>query len=255
MRIDELRREPTINARQSTASQLSKYANDPKMAVSFSPIKKIGINPQSDWDTPNGVYAYQLNQYKSALEGKDSIEGVFPFGSERPYVFILESRASNPLDFDKNIPDSDFEKFTHFVMRHFDVDQAAIDTFLTPKMKSRFPTNSQRLYYMIRRLLLNEGGGTVTPGMTNKFNKILRSFGYDAVVDNGHGVLHSGMEPIQVVFLTPSAYTQKDLLSNDTLHRDDRHHAYGRGGKHTKAHLDAMKKYGKETAGDNDVPY
>jgi hypothetical protein len=232
MRLYELRREPSINTKQSTVDSLLKYANNPKTAVSFSPIQKIGINPQSDWDTPNGVYAYQINQYKSALQGKDNIEGVFPFGSERPYVFVLDSRASNPLDFDKNIPDADFDKYIQFIKNHFKVDDEAIGTFLTPRMKSRFPTNSQQLYYIVRRLLLNEGGGTVTTGMTNKFNKILRTFGFDAVVDNGHGVLHSGMEPIQVVYLTPSAYAIKDVFQNDAMHREDRKHAYGHNYRH-----------------------
>lgn len=258
MKICELRREPEKNTKSATINQLLTYADDPNMTVSFSPIRKIGINPQSDWDTPNGVYAYQLNQYKSSLQktqGAGTVEHIFPFGTERAYVFIIENKASNPLDFDKNIPEADFEKFTQFIIKHFNVNQDVIDTFLTPRMKTRFPVNSQLLYSMIRRLLLREGGGHVSQGMTNKFNKILRAFGYDAVIDNGHGVLHSGMEPIQIVYLTPSAYTIKDLIQNDSIHRDDRHHEYGRGGKHTKSQLAAMQNYGKDKAGENDVPF
>lgn len=243
MRLYELRREPDINKKFSTVDSLLKYSSDPKTAVSFSPMMKIGINPQSDWDTPNGVYAYQLSQYKSALSNKDSVEGVFPFGSERPYIFVLDSTASNPLNFDKNMPDSDFTKYIHFMMKRFDLTQDDVDAILTPRLKTRLPTNTQQLYHFIRKTLLNKmGGSAASLGMTNIFNKILRSFGFDAVIDNGHGVLHSGMEPIQVVYLTPSAYKIKDTILNDALHREDRHHVYGRDNKHTKAQQAEFKK-------------
>ena len=262
MRLFELRREPNINVKATTIEQMRKYSGNNNITVSFSPIQKIGIYPMSDWDTPNGVYAYQLNQYKSMLDARDSIDGIFPFGSERPYIFVLETTASNPLNFDKNISDADFNKYIHFIMQQFNVPQEEIDVILSDRQKRRLPTNSQQLYYMMRKVLFDRRTMNMLShnSSTNTFNKLLRIFGFDAVIDNGHGVLHSGVEPIQVVYLTPSAYKIKDTIRNDLLHREDRHHVYGRGNKHNKKQLAAMQKVGQNNNDDDpdydlDVPF
>lgn len=232
MRLWELRREPHKNVKEGTIKKLLPYASDRSMCVSFSPLRKIGVNPQSDWDTPNGVYAYQLQQYKASLESNADVSKVFPYGTERPYLFVLKITASNALDFDKQLSDSEFEKCKAVFNTIVDTNGKVLGSYSdfdnmieTLNVKRRYPSNSQQVYYAFRKAVLTHHINT------NDFNKYLRECGFDCVIDNGHGVLHSGLEPIQVCFLVPSSYEIIDLVHNDSLHREDRHMAYGRHGK------------------------
>jgi hypothetical protein len=231
MRLWELRKEPTKNVKKSTADSLLQYANDAQYYVSFSPIKKIGIYPQSDWDTPNGVYAYPIRQYKTKLQYVEhKVDKVFPYGAERPYVFIIKNTASNPLNFDKELPPDVFERCVEIVESIKDPDGMMLgayenyeDMAKQRKFATRYPINSQQIYYVLRQATLL---GFIK---TNQFNRYLRLCGFDAVIDNGHGVLHSGLEPIQACFLTPSSYDIVDLLYNDTMAQADKHFYYGAG--------------------------
>lgn len=225
MRLHELRKRPEVNRKLTTVEKLAEYAADPSLNASFSPLMKIGIYPISDWDTPNGVYAYQLNQYKSMLDADQQVDKIFPFGYERPYIFVLKNIAKNPLNFDKELPDDVFRKSLDILYETLDTPAEQRTYGIPGASRYRYHNNSQVLYAIMRRNVL-EGNMR-----TNTFNAILRKCGFDAVIDNGHGVLHSGLEPIQIVFLTPTAYKMVDLVYNDSIHREDRHHVYGTAGK------------------------
>src|SRR6202167_3888610 len=65
---------------------LEPYKDDPSMYISYTELDKIGINPQSEYLTPNGVYAYPLKEI-----WEDLIDDKIPFASNAKYVNLIKS--------------------------------------------------------------------------------------------------------------------------------------------------------------------
>jgi len=92
---------------------LKPYHNDPSIYITFSNIEKVGINPQSEYDTPLGIYTYPLDAMWDML----MFDNV-PFGSERSFVHVLKAHG-NVLDLRKyNYADwvHDLEKLREIFM-------------------------------------------------------------------------------------------------------------------------------------------
>lgn len=60
--------------------------------ISFTKIDKIGINPQSKYETPIGIYAYPLVEYFERYNPQidQSIGKVAPFAGDAPFVNVVE---------------------------------------------------------------------------------------------------------------------------------------------------------------------
>ena len=115
-KIDEARRNPEQNPKVSLYDALEKHKDDPDIYISYtmdvgrgatskkSVAKgrntsgfKIGINPKSKYNTPNGIYTYPLPEMWA--QGADPNRRVFevPFAGEQPAVYIIRS-TGNMLD-------------------------------------------------------------------------------------------------------------------------------------------------------------
>lgn len=161
-------------------------------AFTMTSVQKVGINPQTEWETPAGVYAFPLTKdyYKKLLDNS------LPFASNAPYCNILKlnldqkwlivgkgrGRASNKdvmAVHDKvgpNVVDETFESGQHYDMNN---DSKIFDlTFFATKN-------------------LNNSA--------SRWTQLLRSLGYVGIYDPGYKVIHSN-EPTQLVCLDPSAY-------------------------------------------------
>ena len=152
--LDEARRNPELNPKVGTLEQLEPYKDREDMAISFvadvgaiKPIEdplggkggatfekrigknvsgfKIGINPRSTFNTPNGVYVYPLKEamkmYARPNEGKLKV----PFAGENPLIYLLqytnapgykviELSEYNSKDFDR-----DFMKLGKIIAKFF----------------------------------------------------------------------------------------------------------------------------------------
>ena len=84
-------------------SLLSKYADNPSIYITFTDLPKVGINPQYNFDTPAGIYAYPLQATWDEFVNDD-----LPFASDRKYVQVLQSQG-NIKDV-SDYKDGDFEK-------------------------------------------------------------------------------------------------------------------------------------------------
>jgi hypothetical protein len=112
--ILEARRNPELNPKIGPYTQLKEYVDDPSIFISFTEIDKIGINPQSNYNTPLGIYTYPLQvawkNYKvekifnrsagsteepTVQTERNVISRAFPFASENPYIQVVQ--AKKPL--------------------------------------------------------------------------------------------------------------------------------------------------------------
>lgn len=93
--VIEKRRNPDQNIKVSILDKLLQYAGrGTDTYVSFRDLNKLGINPQSRFSTPNGIYGYRLQDFESSLESEHTIKQVFPFTGDKPaeYAYVFESK-------------------------------------------------------------------------------------------------------------------------------------------------------------------
>ena len=78
----EVRRNPNLNKKINSAQRLIElYNNDPdpsSLFVTFTNVNKLGINPSSEFSTPNGIYSYRLSYIVENLDD-DHLLNARPF--------------------------------------------------------------------------------------------------------------------------------------------------------------------------------
>lgn len=90
--IYEKRKNPSQNPKESVIDKLYDYAQGNDYFVSFRSINKLGINPSSKYDTPNGIYGYRLGDFEQSLETESKIKIIFPFtgDKEADYAYVFD---------------------------------------------------------------------------------------------------------------------------------------------------------------------
>lgn len=218
--ILEYRRNPDINVKQNVVDSLLKYSQQPGYYVSFSTVSKVGVNPKSDWATPNGVYAYHVYDYGSLLENESNdehphVEDVFPYATNRRFVFILKPTSdvdqieigSPQIDTVLELVDQCVELF------NMALDENDIEDITEMCSYSRVNTVGT-VYSVLKDYVFPIMFSDMTrQNKTNAFNKMLRHIGYQVISDLGTGTIDSN-EPIQTVFLSPQSYKVVDVLHN-----------------------------------------
>ncbi|OUW11046.1 MAG: hypothetical protein CBD26_03920 [Candidatus Pelagibacter sp. TMED166] len=221
----------------------------PMFYMTFTQINKVGINPGSKYQTPNGIYSYPLTKqiYKLLAAGK------LPFAQEQPYVSILEpedrgSLAHNDMgeqeyqeavvnmyDGDasrviklNDIPDKlgkDIKLIRSFRQGRMEYDDIASMSFSYKELtaEAKFKTPFGKLWNITRGF---------SGGNPNVWSAIWRALGYDGAVDLGTGTIHEA-EPAQAVFFTRDAIQIKDTFVNklkpiDVQRRSDQKWRYQR---------------------------
>jgi hypothetical protein len=82
----------------SVADELATYveidsSGIPVNYITFTAINKLGINPRSEYNTPNGIYTYPLT--------KDILEqlkvGRLPFAQDQPYMSLVQPQDRDAI--------------------------------------------------------------------------------------------------------------------------------------------------------------
>ena len=211
------------------ADKLRQYANDDNIYISFTEIDKLGINPNSEYQTPLGIYTYPLKHVFDAMDEEDDIGNV-PFAGRKPWVYVCKSKI-------KVLELSTYD--------NLDNDIAKIDQYLKTndywkEENGEFRTPAELINHAIRtaRKVSNMDASrmwNITRFISESpthWNAILRKvLGYDAISDKtGIGIIHPA-EPIQAVFLSIKGIEvidkirnkdfSKNTLANDVIHYNE----------------------------------
>tara|TARA_Y100001963_G_scaffold160236_1_gene269392 strand:+ start:6472 stop:8388 length:1917 start_codon:yes stop_codon:yes gene_type:complete len=95
----------------SMLAQLKKYSvpsgQKPTHYMHFSDLNKIGIKPQSGYETPLGIYFYPVNEeILGQLE-----KGKIPFASERKFLHVVKPRKNTEILYvDESFTEQDFNE-------------------------------------------------------------------------------------------------------------------------------------------------
>jgi hypothetical protein len=172
-----------------------KYEQDPNVYFSYRDINKIGINPKSKWDTPNGIYAYNVED----MGGK---KPEYTSEANNGYVYFIRAKPNAiKLDlqqYSNNDLINDLQKLRDLGL--YSLEMHDIESGALVKNAGGY------IWYATKEYSHN----------ANNWNSLLRKLGYDYVVDHYKGIIHIN-EPAQAVFLISTSYTVIDVaLFNKT---------------------------------------
>ncbi len=232
----EARSHPELNPKISAYKALEPYKNNPDIYISFTEIKKIGIKPLSEYNTPNGVYTYPLKEFwkKYGVDKYKSISKAAPFAGDRPYIFILKSK-NKPIfieDMYKNYTSKDFDRdmkkikdmYYEYAKKSNDIMEKDVPELFRADMnlainsaKDKNPVMS--FWNFTKRIsenitTLNRSKFLSSTSETQAWNNLLRRLGYTGFGDkSGRGYIHPS-EPTQAVFLSRDAFDVIDMIEN-----------------------------------------
>src|SRR5690606_33428547 len=91
MKLNELRRNPSLNPRLDLIANLDSLFKDDttRYYIHFSDYPKIGINPTSEFETPLGIYAYPLTEMENAIR-----TNMIPFAGDRKYAVAFSAKGN-----------------------------------------------------------------------------------------------------------------------------------------------------------------
>lgn len=229
--LEEARRNPEKNPKISSADALRAYKDNPDIYISFTDINKIGINPKSDYDSPNGIYTYPLREMFKNIQ-QDSI----PYAGGRPYIYILERTSKNFVeDLYKDYTNKDYTRDEReiknllYASKEFTdwaemMEMSLEDTFTVIReqafKKARIKGPSGFFWSLSREASNMFDFSTIQVrtlqkgSSTQSWNNLLRKLGYEGFADkSGKGIIHIA-EPTQAVFLTSKAFKVIDKIHN-----------------------------------------
>ena len=185
----------------------------PRYSLHFGTINKVGVNPNSEYDTPLAVCAYPLTQ-----EIFDQFLRIgLPFAQkDAKYLFVLEIKP------DARVFYSTKRLFKRGVgPEYLGADLSKIEIYAedgttiaevrrSPFSKKFFYSTRPSGYYQKQAYFAESG----TVSRAAQWGRKLWKMGIDVWVDaDNEGILHPG-EPSQVMFFNPSSYRVVLALDN-----------------------------------------
>lgn len=241
--IIEARKNPELNPKVSinqyirqayAAADLLPNTNRPikNLFVSFVKVPKLGINPQSKYDTPLGIYSYPADYVLERIGDTGSMNDL-PFAGNQPYAAIF-SAYGNIVDI-SSMSNQD-EKFYYDKLREFakSLPDPQFDIFYLgenwPSLLERFITSAPskakfgsraggRLWYVTYKFS-NFYGPKYGQQPIVAWNKLFRTIGIDGCVDDGVGIIHESertqavffsMKPLRVLSIVNNKYSPENV--------------------------------------------
>ena len=179
------------------------HPNPENLAVTFTEIDKVGINPQTKHKTPLGIYLYPLNY---VIERKMNV----PFVKDQPYINVCEfirpekilhmtsDKSNQNLYHGKNNQDG-MELLNVFPKEQ--VDQAIENI---ENVDGAIRSNYSKLW-LVTQILANKN--------PIQWNANLRKCGIVGFIDHGTGTIHMN-EKTQCVVFTTSALKLLHSINN-----------------------------------------
>lgn len=225
IKIQEIRSNPQLNQKLPLLDILKKYYNDAPGIVgigrnafaSFTEKDKLGINPQSVYDTPLGIYAYPLNYVLDTIKQRSGTFSL-PYGGNHPYINLFGVKG-NVIDISK-MNKTDVEKYQNIIVQKYrNISKEIMDQVIEDAYDySRIPSKGGGFWYVTLRIssMLSSGnyfGIDESRKNAIMWNKLFRDIGIDVVVDNGSSVIHEN-EPTQAVVFNPRSIINLKRIHN-----------------------------------------
>lgn len=210
MRLYELRKNPEQNPKISIGQAIKPYM-DGNHVFSFRDDKKVGINPGSDFSTPNGIYAWPKEMIRQ--DGEHVIN--VPYAGNAPYVYVLKPTT----------PPKRASEFTELeILKGLALVEAHYNTNLGLKKRDFNDLNYTpfKAFYEITKsyaMRMSDKSGKKSLWI-NEWRKMFVLAGIKSVFDD-QSIFVGSDEPMMVVFFTNDSYKSVDMLLNKHYRKED----------------------------------
>jgi hypothetical protein len=182
----EARKNPIQNPKSpTTLQQLQDIVHEfgeTDTYVRFVTIPKLGLNPQTIYDTPTGLHAYPI---KYVIDNKLNV----PFAGDSRYLVVFKPKVGTKI---WRLGHDNIIESKHIIIK-------AIEEVLNiPPSNISIVNDKQLWYYMYNCIKQVIGNNRQNTGRTAA--KILRRAGIDGIDDPNLGIIHPN-EPTQALFL------------------------------------------------------
>lgn len=218
--LSEARKNPEQNPKTSINAIIQKAYDETtdmvtpttkNLFVSFTTVDKLGINPQSHYDTPLGIYSYPAEFIVDNIGDYTSMKEV-PFAGDAPYANIFKANG-NIIDVGEMYPE-DARKYYKKIVDLWakesgkpwktavdEVEQIINAAEVHAKFKD-YPGG--QFWYVTMRASEQLFGPKWKVKTPVAWNKLFRLLGIDGCLDRDVGIIHTS-EPTQCVFFSIKA--------------------------------------------------
>lgn len=230
----EARRSPEKNTREHTITALSRYEGQPNVFASFTsgfskenhPIKgktevrnrmgqnKLGINPQSNFGTPLGIYTYPIDYLLNQSHAAEEISAPYTGSGRWRYLYIVRVTSKRIIDSSTDIAPHYLDLYNFLIETMGEEEGRVIARVANDTAHSERSPHSK--FWNLARLFAGAAIGLPNQPLgksaTVAWNVIMRKIGVEGYVDDqGQGIVHPS-EPTQAVFFTPQAFRVIDVI-------------------------------------------
>lgn len=198
--LSERRSHPELNLIKTSAiDTLAQYKDRDDIYITFTALPKVGINPKSKYETPNGIYTYPLKKAWIYYDiDKNGIDG-FPFASQQPYINILQSNNVQDI---LSIGQPVLDRMISYMKSHRYTDDKIDDIQKSCRGRQYIGGKVWGLTYYASR-------------NPNHWNILLRKLGFRGILDT-KGIIHKN-EKVQCLFLDVSDFKVIDRIINKNV--------------------------------------
>lgn len=226
--IAEARRNPEQNPKTSINAILKKYLDQAEqlpgvslsnLFVSFTKVEKLGVNPQSKFSTPIGIYAYPVD-YVMAKTKKNKTMDELPFAGDSPYANIFRVNPDANIIVLQQVTNATLDLYIDRIKKELLPELGIKDNWLEfgrilRSVKSMSISPGQVLWSITGRL----GDSKSVSGPVG-WNSVCLDLGIDGFIDLGDGIIHPG-EPTQAVFFKSTEDVIQMLYRADNKYSPD----------------------------------
>ncbi len=227
MLLCELRSNPDRNPRVGILDVLRQYRDRSDVFVTFTKLNKLGINPQSKYQTPLGIYAYPVKELYVKYLGSTYISksaknltDYIPFAGDEPYATFFTCPGQpglidNFAQYTESDLDRDLATLADALTDHIPDAEKWIEESLNiatgmGKQRSKNDSPVGLLWFVTMRVAQHLGQARGDRTTIEKlaapkiWNALFRRIGIIGFVDRaGKGIIHNN-EPMQAVFFKTS---------------------------------------------------
>lgn len=173
---------------------MASVVDEPGFYFTMSSVERVSFNPRSSYDTPLGLYSYQL----TSKHLKDLLSAELPFRAHAKYVHVFYSSPAHTLFLSK-YSEEDLEKDIR-MLREMTVNDQVISNeefdqvIEEGTVNARISTTGGKIWNITRLLAQEYIGKHMVI-----WSRLMFKLGYYTVIDDGcMGIIHEN-EPCQAV--------------------------------------------------------